>query len=46
MVLSLYVFEIIKLKRDNVVGCAKDLARGAKESYINLKIKRDSLMIG
>jgi len=25
MVLSLYVFEILKLKRDNVVGCVEDM---------------------
>jgi hypothetical protein len=26
MVLSLYVFEILKLRRDNIVGCAEDIA--------------------
>jgi hypothetical protein len=29
MVLSLYVFEILNLKRDNVVGYTKDIAQGA-----------------
>jgi hypothetical protein len=46
MVLSLYVFEILNLRRDNVVGCAEDIARGAEESCINLKLRRDSLLIG
>jgi hypothetical protein len=42
MVLSLYVFEILNLKRDNIVGCAEDIAQGAEESNINLKLRRDS----
>jgi len=29
-----YVCEILKLQRDNVVGCTKDIARGIEESLI------------
>jgi hypothetical protein len=45
MVLSLYVFEILNLRRDNVVGCAEDIVRGVQESCINLKFKRDIRLI-
>jgi len=38
MILSLYVFEILNIRRDNVVGCAEDIARGAEESSINPKL--------
>jgi hypothetical protein len=29
-----YVCEILKLRRDNVVGCAEDIVRGTEESLI------------
>ena len=46
MVLSLYVFEILNLKRDNGVGCAEDITLVAEESCINLNLRRDNLLIG
>jgi len=35
----------INLRRDNIVGCVEDIAQGAKESSMNLKLMRGSVLV-